>query len=93
MAILEKTNWSRTRLGRIVPETVNGRPQVPYMGVGKYRPLGGKGCARRSAPPPTIPQTATNVLPISKPRCASAACAMAWSFPRIIIFAMATASR
>ncbi len=33
-------------LGRIVPESVNGRPQVPFPGVGVHRPDG-----RRAAPP------------------------------------------
>jgi citrate lyase subunit alpha/citrate CoA-transferase len=28
--------------GRTVPESVNGKPEVPYMGVGKYRPAGHK---------------------------------------------------
>jgi citrate lyase subunit alpha/citrate CoA-transferase len=42
MAILEKAELVANAAGRIVPETVNGRPQVPYMGVGKYRPLDGK---------------------------------------------------
>jgi citrate lyase subunit alpha / citrate CoA-transferase len=42
MAILEKAELVANAAGRFVPETVNGRPQVPYMGVGKYRPLDGK---------------------------------------------------
>ena len=42
MAILEKAELVANAVGRIVPETVNGRPQVPYMGVAKYRPLDGK---------------------------------------------------
>jgi len=32
--------------GRLVPEIINGREHVPYMGVGKYRPTGNK-----AAPP------------------------------------------
>jgi citrate lyase subunit alpha/citrate CoA-transferase len=28
--------------GRSVPDSVNGKPEIPYMGVGKYRPLGHK---------------------------------------------------
>ena len=40
--ILEKTELIANAVGRMVPETVNGRSQVPYMGVGKYRPLGNK---------------------------------------------------
>ena len=42
MAILEKAELVANAAGRMVPETVNGRSQVPYMGVGKYRPLDGK---------------------------------------------------
>ncbi len=33
-------------LGRMVPDHVNGRPAVPYLGVGKFRPTG-----RKAAPP------------------------------------------
>lgn len=32
--------------GRLVPIEVNGKPAVPYQGVGKYRPIG-----RKTAPP------------------------------------------
>ncbi len=32
--------------GRLVPTEVNGRPAIPYQGVGKYRPSG-----RKAAPP------------------------------------------
>src|SRR5579864_9840011 len=46
MAILDKVELAVNAVGRTVPETVNGRTQVPYMGVGKYRPLGNK-----AAPP------------------------------------------
>ena len=42
MAVLEKAELIANAAGRHVPETVNGRPQVPYMGVGKYRPTGRK---------------------------------------------------
>ena len=42
MAILEKAELVANAAGRLVPETVNGRPQIPYMGAGKYRPLNGK---------------------------------------------------
>lgn len=28
--------------GRYVPETINGQPVIPYMGVGKYKPSGRK---------------------------------------------------
>ena len=46
MPVLEKTGLVANAAGRMVPEMVNGRPQVPFMGVGKYRPTGGK-----AAPP------------------------------------------
>ncbi|HTS36981.1 MAG TPA: citrate lyase subunit alpha [Candidatus Solibacter sp.] len=46
MPVLEKTESIVNAAGRLVPETVNGRPQVPYMGVGRYRPSG-----RKAAPP------------------------------------------
>ena len=42
MAILNKADLVANAVGRIVPEKVNGRTQVPYMGVGRYRPHGGK---------------------------------------------------
>lgn len=32
----------RNAVGRLVPTIVNGQEQVPYMGVGKYRPSGRK---------------------------------------------------
>ncbi len=42
MPILDKTEIAANAAGRMVPESVNGRSQVPYMGVGKYCPLDGK---------------------------------------------------
>jgi citrate lyase subunit alpha/citrate CoA-transferase len=32
----------KNALGRLVPTEVNGQPQVPYKGIGKYRPIGRK---------------------------------------------------
>jgi citrate lyase subunit alpha/citrate CoA-transferase len=32
----------KNALGRLVPTEVNGKPQIPYMGVGKYKPTGRK---------------------------------------------------
>ena len=32
--------------GRMVPAMVNGKPAIPYLGVGKYQPRG-----RKAAPP------------------------------------------
>ena len=42
MTILDKAELAVNAVGRTVPETANGRAQVPYMGVGKYRTLGNK---------------------------------------------------
>lgn len=36
----------KNHAGRLVPETVNGKPQIPFMGVGGYKP------AYRKAKPP-----------------------------------------
>src|SRR5579862_8944003 len=46
MTVLEKAERIANAAGREVPETVNGRPQVPYMGVGKHWPTG-----RKASPP------------------------------------------
>jgi len=46
MAILEKTELVLNAAGRMVPEIANSRPQVSYLGVGKYQPRGNK-----AAPP------------------------------------------
>ena len=43
MPLLEKPTLIENATGRVVPELVNGRPQTPYMGVGKYCPTGTKG--------------------------------------------------
>ena len=45
MPTLEKSELTQNAAGRLVPETVNGRHQVPYLGVGKYRPSGSKASA------------------------------------------------
>jgi citrate lyase subunit alpha / citrate CoA-transferase len=42
MAVVEKASMIMNAAGRMVPEIANGRLQVPYMGVGKYRPATGK---------------------------------------------------
>ena len=46
MTVLEQTELIANAAGRAVPETVNGRPQIPYMGVGQHRPTG-----RKASPP------------------------------------------
>jgi hypothetical protein len=66
----ERVELAHNAAGRAVPSMVNGKPQIPYLGVGKYQPRG-----RKQAP---IPRTATSGFPISKRPSANAACAMAW---------------
>ncbi|NTW34331.1 MAG: citrate lyase subunit alpha, partial [Bacteroidetes bacterium] len=39
----------KNALGRLVPTEVNGKTQIPYMGVGKYRPTGNKYAPRISS--------------------------------------------
>ncbi len=46
MPVLDKSELVANAAGRMVPEKVNGRPQVPYQGTGRYRPFGHK-----AAPP------------------------------------------
>ena len=46
MPVLEKVGLVTNAAERLVPEMVNGHPQVPYLGVGRRRPLGAK-----AAPP------------------------------------------
>ena len=46
MPVIDKTELIANAAGRVVPEYVNGRVQIPYMGDGKYRPVGNK-----AAPP------------------------------------------
>ncbi len=38
--------FQKNAAGRLVPTEVNGQPQTPYLGVGKFRPTG-----RKAAPP------------------------------------------
>ena len=42
----ETIEQARNAAGRMVPAMVNGKPQIPYLGVGKYLPRG-----RKAAPP------------------------------------------
>jgi len=42
MPTLEKAELVANAAGRMIPEVVNGRIQTPFMGVGKYQPMGGK---------------------------------------------------
>jgi hypothetical protein len=91
MSILEKTEMLINAAGRIVPELVNGRPEVPYKGVGKYVPPDAN-LRLRSAQLPSIPRMETSTSRISKPRCVNAVCAIAWSSLPIITSATATES-
>ena len=45
MPVAEKAEVVTNAAGRSVLEVVNGRPQTPYMGIGKYRPTGAKASA------------------------------------------------
>src|SRR5438477_3294694 len=42
----EQIELEQNAAGRMVPAVVNGKPQTPYLGVGKYKPNG-----RKAAPP------------------------------------------
>src|SRR2546421_4932147 len=42
----EQIELEQNATGRMVPAVVNGKPQTPYLGVGKYKPYG-----RKAAPP------------------------------------------
>jgi citrate lyase subunit alpha / citrate CoA-transferase len=42
----ERVELAHNAAGRRVPTMVNGKPQIPYLGVGKYQPRG-----RKAAPP------------------------------------------
>jgi citrate lyase subunit alpha/citrate CoA-transferase len=46
MPILDKAELAANAVGRLVPEMVNGRLHVPFVGVGKYQPV-----QRKAAPP------------------------------------------
>ena len=42
----ERIELAQNAAGRMVPAMVNGKPQIPYLGVAKYQPRG-----RKAAPP------------------------------------------
>jgi citrate lyase subunit alpha/citrate CoA-transferase len=42
----ERAELVQNAAGRMVPAMVNGKPQIPYLGVAKYQPRG-----RKTAPP------------------------------------------
>src|SRR5437016_9689440 len=44
--MIQKVELALNAAGRMVPAMVNGRPQIPYIGVGKYQPR-----ARKAASP------------------------------------------
>src|SRR5438128_10961355 len=41
----ERVELAHNAAGRKVPSVVNGRPQIPYLGVGKYQVRGRKAAA------------------------------------------------
>jgi citrate lyase subunit alpha/citrate CoA-transferase len=43
--MIQKVELALNAAGRMVPAMVNGRPQIPYIGVGKYQPRGRKAAA------------------------------------------------
>jgi len=73
----ERIELAQNAAGRSVPTMVNGKPQIPFLGVAQYQPRGRK-AAPLIAPARIIPKTATSAWPTSKPLCAIAACATAW---------------
>ncbi|HTS58783.1 MAG TPA: citrate lyase subunit alpha [Terriglobales bacterium] len=40
--VTARSDFAQNALGRMVPTMVNSKPQVPYLGVGQYRPRGKK---------------------------------------------------
>jgi len=44
--MIDRAELVQNAAGRMVPAMVNGKPQIPYLGVGKYQPRG-----RKAAPP------------------------------------------
>ena len=38
----ERVEFAQNAMGRLVPTTVNGKPQAPFQGVGKFQPIGRK---------------------------------------------------
>src|SRR5207302_7700584 len=62
LSIKERVELARNAAGRAVPTMVNGKPQTPFLGVGKYQPRG-----RKAAPAITsnkdYPDTGDKRLP------------------------------
>jgi citrate lyase subunit alpha/citrate CoA-transferase len=58
----QKIELALNAAGRMVPTMVNGRPQIPYIGVAKYQPRG-----RRAAPPvrtaASYPENGNKIVP------------------------------
>ena len=50
MTVTERVELAQNAAGRMVPAMVNGKPQIPYLGVGKYQARG-----RKAAPPLRYP--------------------------------------
>ncbi len=40
--VKERVELAHNAAGRAVPTMVNGKPQIPFLGVGKYQPRGRK---------------------------------------------------
>jgi citrate lyase subunit alpha / citrate CoA-transferase len=58
----QKVELALNAVGRMVPTMVNGRPQIPYIGVAKYQPRG-----RKAAPPvrtaASYPENGNKIVP------------------------------
>ena len=58
----QKVELALNAAGRMVPTMVNGRPQIPYIGVAKYQPRG-----RKAAPPvrtaASYPENGNKIVP------------------------------
>src|SRR5919109_5275122 len=64
--MIQKVELALNAAGRMVPAMVNGRPQIPYIGVGKYQPHGRKAAApvRTAA---SYPESGEKLVPDLEP--------------------------
>ena len=51
VSVKERVELAHNAVGRKVPTMVNGKPQIPFLGAGKYQPRGRKAAARCWFPP------------------------------------------
>ena len=73
----ERVELAHNAAGRAVPTMVNGKPQIPFLGAGKYQPRGRKAapviCSNKD-----YPDSGDKGSPTWKRHSVSAGCAMAW---------------